>query len=327
MATSAPAAGSVPIEAIGTVHVDLPHLMRLEHRARGLSFLPTQPRGSVLAGRHGSRMRGRGLNFEEIRAYVPGDDTRNIDWKVSLRTGTPQVRAYTEERDRPALFVVDQRLNMFFGSRRAMKSVVAAELAALGAWMAFRAGDRAGAVVFDDTRVERIKPHRSRARVERLCHAIADSNLRLSAESTTASAPEQLDKALEDALQLAPHDHLVCVISDFHGASERSRRLLRALAAHNDVVAALIYDPAALQLQQALRIVVSGGELQVELDLAKGSVREPLMRHFSGRLDRVGDLLRHSGVPCLALDTEAPTLDQLRRFLGVHAANRRNRHG
>ncbi|WP_341679238.1 DUF58 domain-containing protein [Niveibacterium sp. SC-1] len=317
---------TAPIEALGTVRVDLPHLMRLEYRARGLSFLPTQPRGSVLAGRHGSRMRGRGLNFEEIRAYVPGDDTRNIDWKVSLRTGTPQVRAYTEERDRPALFVVDQRLNMFFGSRRAMKSVVAAELAALGAWMAFRSGDRAGAVVFDDTHVERIRPHRSRARIERMCSAIVQSNDKLSAESNVVPAPQQLDRALEDALQLAPHDHLVCVISDFHGAGERTRRLLRALAAHNDVVAALIYDPAALQLQETLRIVVSGGELQVELDLTKGSVREPLTRHFSGRLESVGDLLRHSGVPCLALDTEAPTLDQLRRFLGVRPLTQRRFH-
>ncbi|MGD8898369.1 MAG: DUF58 domain-containing protein, partial [Acidobacteriota bacterium] len=104
--------------------------MALEYRAEGYSFLPRQPVHSVLAGRHASRMRGRGLNFEEIRGYLPGDDIRTIDWKVTARTREPHVRVYTEERDRPALLLVDQRQSMFFGSRRAMKSVVAAEVAA-----------------------------------------------------------------------------------------------------------------------------------------------------------------------------------------------------
>ena len=88
---------------------------------------------SILAGRHASRLRGRGLNFEEIRRYLPGDDTRNMDWKVTARMRKPHVRVYTEERDRPCLLVVDQRQSMFFGTRRCMKSVAAAEVAALAA--------------------------------------------------------------------------------------------------------------------------------------------------------------------------------------------------
>ena len=79
-------------------------------------------------------MRGRGLNFEEIRDYRPGDDVRSIDWKVTARLQKPHIRVFNEERDRQALLVVDQRLSMFFGSRRAMKSVAAAEAAAIGAW-------------------------------------------------------------------------------------------------------------------------------------------------------------------------------------------------
>jgi DNA polymerase III delta prime subunit len=98
---------------------------------RGFSFLLRQPVYSILAGRHASRLRGRGLNFEEIRRYLPGDDIRNMDWRVTARTRRPHVRVYTEERDRPLLLVIDQRQSMFFGSRRAMKSVVAAEAAAL----------------------------------------------------------------------------------------------------------------------------------------------------------------------------------------------------
>ena len=110
------------------VYVELDQLVRLQYRASGFSFLPRQPVHSLLAGRRGSRLRGRGLDFEEIRGYLPGDDIRTMDWRVTARTRKPHVRVYTEERDRPVLLVVDQRLGMFFGSRRAMKSVVAAVL-------------------------------------------------------------------------------------------------------------------------------------------------------------------------------------------------------
>ena len=100
------------------VYVQLDELVRLQHKASGFSFLPKQPVHSVLSGRHASKLRGRGLNFEELRNYLPGDDTRNIDWKVTARTRTPYVRVYTEEKDRTVWLLVDQRVSMFFGSVR-----------------------------------------------------------------------------------------------------------------------------------------------------------------------------------------------------------------
>ena len=303
-------------EATGTVSVTVEHLVRLEGLARGLGWSRRQARRSVLAGRHGSRLRGRGLDFDEIRAYVPGDDVRTIDWKASLRVGAPQIRAYTEERDRPALFVVDQRMTMFFGSVRAMKSVVAAELAALGAWMAFHAGDRVGAVVFDDREVRRIRPHRSRARVHEILGLIATMNGMLSADRQPAADDRGLDRALQATLALVPHDCLVCVVSDFAGMGEETVQLLRRLAAHNDVVAALVFDPLGQSLQTGGRIVVTGGALQVELDTRQGSVREPLESRFRGRLENVGQLLNRSGVPMMALDTAGETAAQLRHQLG-----------
>ncbi len=104
----------------------------------------------MLNGRHASRLRGRGLNFEELRGYLPGDDVRAIDWKVTARTGEPHVRVMTEERDRPALIVVDQRMSMFFGSQLNMKAVTAAEAAALAAFRILDQGDRVGGIVFGD---------------------------------------------------------------------------------------------------------------------------------------------------------------------------------
>lgn len=298
------------------IHVALQDLIRLEHRARGLSFLSRQPRSSILAGRHGSRLRGRGLDFDEIRNYVPGDDIRTIDWKATQRTGRPQVRAYTEERDRPALFVVDQRIEMFFGSQRVMKSVMAAQIAALGTWIAFLNGDRVGSVVFDDDSIRELPALRSRARVQAILGTIAGMNQALDADAIARPRHDQLDAALDAALRIARHDHLVCVVSDFAGAGERTLHLLRALAAHNDVIAVLVFDPLALGTQQSTRIVVTGGDLQIEVDLGKGAVREPLIAFTQGRLRDVQELLRRASVPMMACTTGEDAAAQLSRMLG-----------
>jgi uncharacterized protein (DUF58 family) len=207
-------------------------------------------------------------------------------------------------------------MTMFFGSVRAMKSVVAAEVAALGAWMAFRGGDRVGAVVFDDTEVRRIRPHRSRARVHGILGAIAAANARLSATRTVPPDPGALDRALRTTAALVPHDTLVCVVSDFAGAGDETLGLLRRIAAHNDVVAALVYDPLGQSLPAGQRVVVTDGALQLELDTGERRVRAPLAEAFSGRLRAVGELLRQSGVPTLALDTAGETAAQLRHQLG-----------
>ncbi|MFM0275084.1 DUF58 domain-containing protein [Paraburkholderia aspalathi] len=315
MSESASAATS----ADGRVYIDAAHLAKLEFHARGLSFIAPAPVSSVLSGSHASRLRGRGLNFEEIRAYLPGDDVRHIDWKVSLRLGKPQVRAYTEERDRPLLVVVDQRMSMFFGSRRAFKSVVAAEVAALAVWMGFTAGDRVGGVLFNDSQVVRVKPLRSRSRIKMLFGALATMNRALHAESEARTDYGQLDDALEGVLKLAGHDYLICIISDFAGASERTRKLLRQLSAHNDVVAAMIFDPLWQSMPEHRALVVSEGRLQVELRIEQERVRAPLSTLFSGRTAEVAELLRSSGVPLMALSTAEPTIEQVRRLFGERA--------
>ncbi|MDF0653078.1 MAG: DUF58 domain-containing protein [Nitrospira sp.] len=302
------------------VYVSLHELMALEFKAAGLSFLPRRRSGSILAGRHASRVRGRGLNFEEIRDYFPGDDIRTIDWKITLRLGSPHVRAYSEERDRPALVIVDQRLSMFFGSRESMKSVTAAHLAALGAWMVFRAGDRVGGIVFNDEDIRRIRPHRSRSRLEAIFAAVVAMNQSLHADSSVQANQAQLDRALEGALALAGHDHLVMIASDFAGAGERTQQLLRQLAAHNDVIAALVFDPLAQTGQQGGRIVVTEGRLQIELNLGERTVREPIETFSTGRLRHVGELLRRSGVPLMMVNTADDVVNQVRHMLGRRTA-------
>ena len=151
-------------------------LMMMRLRARGFSFLPNQSVGSPLVGRHGSRLRGRGLDFDELRHYRPGDDIRMLDWKVTDRTGRPHVRSYRDEREHQALLLVDQRATMFFGSQVRMKSVTAVEFAALGAWRILESGDRVGALMFNDEQIIEVKPHRSRKAVSNLLNRLVTLN-------------------------------------------------------------------------------------------------------------------------------------------------------
>lgn len=299
------------------VYASAADLTALEHAARGVGFLPRQPVHSLLAGRHASRVRGRGLAFEELRQYVPGDDVRTMDWRVTARTGKPFVRVYSEEKDRPALLVVDQRINMFFGTRRAMKSVAAAEVAALAAWRVLAQGDRVGGFVFDDAQLDEVRPHRSRAAVMRLLETIAARNAALRADAPARRNPGQLDRALDAAARVAGHDHLVVVVSDFDGHGERTRDLLLRLALHNDVVAAVVYDPFLMNLPPSGSLVVSDGDLQVELDVAGATVRRGIAEFTDARGKALLAWQREIGIPVLPISAAEETAAQLRRLLGA----------
>ena len=100
------------------VYASLPDLVALQYEANGFSFLPKYAVQSVLSGRHRSRLRGRGLDFDEVRKYIPGDDIRNIDWKVTARVGVTNTKEFTEEKERQGLLVIDQSPSMFFVSKR-----------------------------------------------------------------------------------------------------------------------------------------------------------------------------------------------------------------
>ncbi len=229
---------------------------------------------------------------------------------------------FTEERDRPALLVIDQRINMFFGTRVAMKSVVAARLAALGAWRVFDQGDRAGSLVFDDTEVVEVRPHRSRARIMEILRAVVDKNHALSVELETKSNPAMLNEVLERASRLARHDFLVLVVSDFHGADDDTHRLLTRMAQHNDVLAALVYDPIMVTPVQSGRLVVTDGELQMELDTDKGKVMRDVTDYFSAELQQKKRILARVGIPVLLIDTEQDPATQVRTILGQAAGTR-----
>ena len=307
---------TVESEKPSGAYTNLDDLIRMQFKARDFSFLPSQPVNSVLSGRYASRLRGRGLNFEELRRYLPGDDVRTMDWKVTARTRSPHVRVYTEEKDRAVLLVVDQRINMFFGTRDRFKSVTAAELAALGGWRAVDVGDRVGAVVFNDTDLIDIRPQRSQNTVMSILGAIVRMNHSLRADTQVKPNAGMLNRALEKAHRVATHDVLVVIISEFFGVDKETERLTARIAEHNDVLGLLVHDPIRL-MPPAQRLTVSDGTRQMEINLTDKRMRKKLVGDYHEEQDHITRFLRKLSAPLLMVSNQGDVVEQVRRLLGA----------
>lgn len=298
------------------VYTDLSSLIRLRYTLGDISLLPRQPVTSVLAGRHSSRLRGRGLNFEEIRRYFPGDDIRQIDWKVTARTRVPYSRVYTEERGRDTLLVVDQRLGMFFGSQRNFKSVTAAEVAAVAAWRVIAAKDRISAVIFSDADLEVIRGGGKPNDVMRILQSVVTRNNALGIDREIVPAPQMLDTALAKAERLVTHDALVILITDASGHGPETSAILSRIAAHNDVALAFVHDPLEMELPDAGRKVFGSGGMQLEADTSASSLRRDFKHSFENRYEEARRFLIQREIPLLPIRADQDTAPQLRRLLG-----------
>lgn len=296
------------------VYPTLDELVRLQFDARGFSLLPRQPVSSLLSGRHASRLRGRGLTFEELRGYRPGDDIRSIDWRATARLRKTHVRVYSEERERPVLLVVDQRSSMFFGTARTTKATAAAEVAALGAWSALASGDRVGAIIFGDHEAVEIRPHRSRENVLRICHEMVRMN-RLLCASAGPAEEHMLNKALQRAATLAKHDNLVVLATDYAGSDDDTHRHATRLARHNDVLATLVYDPLGLSFPVYGPADVTDGSQRARVEISPQSNQrfEAEFLRFSGQ---IRDRLRSIRIPVLPICTHESIASQLLIAMG-----------
>lgn len=296
------------------VYVTLRDLIALQFEARGFSFLPKYAVQSILSGRHRSKLRGRGLDFEEVRKYVKGDDIRNIDWKVTARVGSAHTKVFTEEKERPVLFVVDQSSRMFFGSIKYMKSVVAAQLAAVGCWRVLEVGDRVGGLVFNDSKIEFISPKRNRHSIQRYLSLVARQNQALSKiGNSDKKLDHPLNQALKQAAQVVKHDFLIVVVSDFNLGDNQTMKSLIRMKKNNDVILARISDPAEARLPE-FKITFTDGTYQTRLEGEK-KVRKSFEEDRANFRLKQTESFKKYGFPLLEFDTSDTAAKQLRSML------------
>ena len=296
------------------IFVSLRDLLNMEAYAHGFSFLARKQKvRSILGGKHASRLRGRGLDFDEVRNYVAGDDIRNIDWKVTARTQKTHTRLFSEEKEKPALIVVDQSKSMFFGSQVRMKSVVAAELAALAAFRVLKEGDRVGGVVFADNGIDIVFPKRDRRNILRFLEKIVERNRQLQ-----KSPPIRFEEAIKETTgrikNIVTHDFLVVIISDFVRYSPEVIKFISNIRQHNDVVAIKVFDPME-QYIPGEQFIAGDMDKQIRVNGSDKQIRKRFSEGFQNDYTNFEALMKKHRIPLLKINTVDPVEQQIKNLL------------
>jgi uncharacterized protein (DUF58 family) len=278
----------------------------------------------ALAGNYLSAFRGRGMEFDEVREYTPGDDVRTIDWNVTARLGTPYVKVLREERELTMVALVDVSPSQAFGSRRRTKLQAAAEMAAILAFLAIRSNDKVGLVAFSDHVETFVPPKKGRAHVWSIISTI------LSHQGKGRGT--DLGGALDFLTRVSKRRATVFVISDFWAQGFETQ--LSAAARRHDVIAAITRDPAERALPEAglvlYRDLESGREALV--DTSSRRARESYERALVAADKRLQDVFRRCGVDSFPIEVGgaagqgASTVQALARYLRLRDQKRR-RHG
>lgn len=217
----------------------LDELLELRHRAHAIGLASHHPVNSVLCGLYASVFRGQGMDFEEVREYREGDEIRNMDWRVTARTGVAHLKVFREERQRGVMLCVDVGAHMRFGTRNVFKNVQAARVAALLGWAASANQDRVGGLLFGDPQgLQFFRPSRERRALWRLLRALT------TVEATATLDPDPLPAALDKLSRAAPTGALLLLVADFNRDLDRLEQQLGRLRQRHEVMLFPIDDPA-----------------------------------------------------------------------------------
>lgn len=308
---------------LGAVEVSLPELVGLSAAIKRLTLKNLKIR-ALLSGNFLSRVKGRGMEFDEVRLYAPGDDVRYLDWRVTARTGKVHTKLYREERERPILLVTDYRSTMFFATRGVFKSVLAAKLTALIAWSGNRHADRIGGQIFTDHEGFEFKPRRGKAAILHFLKQLADLSSELrQPRNVDGRAAVPSDQSLAAALErLNRHvlpGNLIFLFSDFRGLNRYTESLMVRLTRHCELIPILIYDPLECTLPESGHYWVTDGFKRMGLDFSSQKYNAEYQQRFLHRKKRIQRLATKQGMRFLQCSTEDKPLDTLARLLAAQA--------
>lgn len=304
------------------VSVTLDSLIRVGQSAKGFSYLPKGEVKSILSGKHASKLRGRGMDFLELKSYTPSDDVRAMDWKATRRTGKAHVRVYNQERDRSVYILLSQQSNMHFASKGHFKSVQAAYLLSLSAHKILKSGDRIGGVIFNDEEFISFKPSKSKKNLMQFLKEVVKFNHKLLQKHTNTN-PDMLNKSLDFVLANAKHDDLIILIGDGSGINESSAKKITMLTRHNDFIAAHVYDELEVNLPKMGKIEFKSATESVTINTSNKKFHNTYKELHAKKLDNLAELSLVQQIPILQIRTDQEVLLQLQMQLGTLLRTRR----
>ena len=301
-------------QAEGITWISPQSLIQLRHLA---AKLPLNS-GKIHARQGGaylSSFKGRGMEFDESRMYMPGDDIRSMDWKVTARTNQPHTKVFREERERPVLLWLDLNASMFFATRGAFKSVVATQVASLLAWSTSSSNDRVGAQVFAGDQHIEIRPKRGKAAaldfIRRTCaHPVWDKMPEADQDRNMHLATSRLRKVVKPG-------SLLFLISDFRELDDKARSHIINLSRQNNLVLIHIFDPFEAMLPTSGQYKVSNGDNEVSLNAGNKKLHSVYQSRFAAHQEKMKRLCRQHRMHWISISTEDNVLEALQKGLGI----------
>ncbi len=260
----------------------------------------------LMAGQYHSVFKGRGMDFDEVREYQPGDEVRRIDWNVTARTGITHIKKYIEEREMTVMVLVDASASGTTGSVHQSKRELAAELAAVIAFSAIRNNDKVGALLFTDGAEKYIRPGKGRLHVLRLISDVLTYR--------PASRGTNLTNALHHINRALRRRAVIFVISDFMDTG--FERALKITSQKHDLIAVPIVDASERALPDLGWIAFEDAETGqvVEFNTGNAKDRAEFARLAEERIEKLRKLFRRSGLDSIEAQTDVPYLRTLMQF-------------
>lgn len=298
-------------EGLSGAYPKLKQLLDLRPFTRQLK-LNTVLRNAPGAGNWHTRIKGRGLDFSEVRQYQAGDDIRSIDWRVTAKTQKTHTRLFTQEKERPVILAADMRRSMFFGSQNCFKSVTCAGVLSALAWAALGEKDRVGGLIMGENDHLELRPKASRKTVLALINALADYSQKLS--SPYSDLPQQnLDQLFMKLQRISRPGSAVYIASDFYDIETIAVGRLLQLARHCDVTLIFISDPLEWTLSSGGGIWVSNGKEKKVVTQHSG-----VTALISNRLEKLHEICDPLNIEIITLSTADNLIEKLlKRFSGV----------
>lgn len=307
--------------------LDLQGLIQLRYQSSHLSLGSQRKAFSTLSGNYSSPFKGRGLNFDEVRPYQPGDDIRNIDWNVTARTNKVHTKIFQEERERPVFIIVDLSSSMYFGTRNCLKSVTAAKAAALFAWAGADNNNRIGGLVFNDSSHMQMRPKAGHKGVLRFLKMLTDfHNKNHASHRHTDKAPSELHNTellFARIQKVINPGSIVLLATDFNQMNEAQLNHVRYIARHNDLLITHIYDSLESQLPPPGQYGISNGIQHQAINTRDNTLRESFHQLFQKKSHDIEQFCLNNRIHLINLATHDNVADQFLACLGKAPGVRR----